>query len=32
MTDRMKSEPVHKIRAGTVEVAIWKIGDEVPIP
>jgi hypothetical protein len=32
MTDKMKSEPVHKIRAGAVELAIRKNDGEMASP
>jgi hypothetical protein len=32
MTDKTRSKPVHKIRAGTVELAIWKNDGEMPCP
>jgi hypothetical protein len=32
MTDKTKSRPVHKIRAGAVELAIWKNDGEPPDP
>jgi hypothetical protein len=32
MNDKTKSKPVHKIRAGTVELAIWKNDSDASYP
>jgi hypothetical protein len=32
MTDKTKSSPVHKIRPGAVELAIWKNDGDMPAP